>query len=200
MKATGNNVGSFLIPASGQLGGMIATGNKFYVRVWVNFEKTTAAIGNHSDFLVGATAQDNSGVELRLGFSSNQSGKPEMLDLNLIGSGAEVTRYSNGFTDGGNPGAFTGMGVQFTPTILIFDDATGQQIDLDLRGDDDEVLARLAPAGIEAAGPSGPRGRGRPKLGVTAREVTLLPRQWEWLGAQPGGASATLRRRSGMSL
>jgi hypothetical protein len=83
------------------------------VRSWVNFEKATAAIGNHSDFLVGATSQDNSGVELRLGFSSNQSGKPEMLDLNLIGSGAEVTRYSNGFTDGGNPGAFPGMGVQF---------------------------------------------------------------------------------------
>ena len=81
-----------------------------------------------------------------------------------------------------------------TQTILIFDDATGQQIDLDLRGDDEEVLARLAPTGIEAAGLSGPRGRGRPKLGVTAREVTLLPRQWEWLGAQPGGASATLRR------
>jgi len=113
VRATGNNVGSFLIPASGPLGGMTVTGNRFYVRVWVNFEKATAAIGNHSDFLVGATSQDNSGVELRLGFSSNQSGKPEMLDLNLIGSGAEVTRYSNGFTDGGNPGAFSGMGVQF---------------------------------------------------------------------------------------
>lgn len=113
VKATGNNVGSFLIPASGQLGGVIVPGNRFYVRIWVNFEKATAAIGNHSDFLVGATSQDNSGVELRLGFSSNQSGKPEMLDLNLIGSGAEVTRYSNGFTDGGNPGAFPGMGVQF---------------------------------------------------------------------------------------
>jgi hypothetical protein len=113
VKATGNNVGSFLIPASGQLGGMIVPGNRFFVRVWVNFEKATSAIGNHSDFLVGATSQDNSGVELRLGFSSNQSGKPEMLDLNLIGSGAEVTRYSNGFTDGGNPGAFSGTGVQF---------------------------------------------------------------------------------------
>jgi hypothetical protein len=113
VKATGNNVGSFLIPASGQLGGMVVPGNRFYVRIWVNFEKATSAIGNHSDFLVGATAQDNSGVELRLGFSSNQSGKPEMLDLNLIGSGAEVTRYSNGFTDGGNPGAFPGTGVQF---------------------------------------------------------------------------------------
>ncbi|RDI58044.1 DUF2239 family protein [Microvirga subterranea] len=81
-----------------------------------------------------------------------------------------------------------------TQTILIFDDATGQQIDLDLRGDDEAILARLAPTGIEAAPPAAPRGRGRPKLGVTAREVTLLPRQWEWLGAQPGGASATLRR------
>ena len=39
-----------------------------------------------------------------------------------------------------------------------------------------------------------PRGRGRPKLGVTAREVTLLPRHWQWLAAQPGGASAALRR------
>lgn len=81
-----------------------------------------------------------------------------------------------------------------TQTILIFDDATGQQIDLDLRGDDREVLARLDPASIAESPPFGPRGRGRPKLGVTAREVTLLPRQWEWLGAQPGGASATLRR------
>ena len=39
-----------------------------------------------------------------------------------------------------------------------------------------------------------PRGRGRPKLGVTAREVTLLPRHWDWLAAQPGGTSAALRR------
>jgi hypothetical protein len=39
-----------------------------------------------------------------------------------------------------------------------------------------------------------PRGRGRPKLGVVAREVTLLPRHWEWLGAQPGGASVALRK------
>ncbi len=40
----------------------------------------------------------------------------------------------------------------------------------------------------------GPRGRGRPKLGVVAREVTLLPRHWDWLGSQPGGASVALRR------
>src|SRR5579871_5657063 len=83
--------------------------------------------------------------------------------------------------------------------ILIFSDATGRAIDLDLRGDPDAVLARLAtpaPADTnsDAATQSEPRGRGRPKLGVIAREVTLLPRHWEWLNAQPGGASVALRK------
>ncbi|MEZ0170363.1 DUF2239 family protein [Microvirga sp. TS319] len=81
-----------------------------------------------------------------------------------------------------------------TQTVLIFEDSTGRQIDLDLRGRDEEVLARLAVKTGEDEAPAEPRGRGRPKLGVTAREVTLLPRQWEWLSAQPGGASVTLRR------
>ena len=82
--------------------------------------------------------------------------------------------------------------------IAIFDDRTGRTIDLDLRGSDADILARLP---REAAGDtppepptSEPRGRGRPKLGVVAREVTLLPRHWEWLNAQPGGASVALRR------
>ncbi len=61
--------------------------------------------------------------------------------------------------------------------LLVFDDESGRQVDLDLRP--------RAPA---------PRGRGRPALGVAAREVTLLPRHWDWLAAQRGGASATLRR------
>ena len=82
--------------------------------------------------------------------------------------------------------------------IIIFEDATGRSIDFDLRGGDREVLARLAklvPPPVEASTPpSEPRGRGRPKLGVVAREVTLLPRHWEWLGAQPGGASVALRK------
>jgi hypothetical protein len=80
--------------------------------------------------------------------------------------------------------------------VAIFSDATGRAIDLDLRGSDDEIVARLpatpAPAALEA--PSEPRGRGRPKLGVVAREVTLLPRHWEWLTTQPGGASVSLRK------
>jgi hypothetical protein len=115
LPATASGVGSFLIPVSGQLGGMVATGNRFFVRVWVNFEKPTSMVGNHSTFLVGSVAKDNSGTELRLGMSSNQSGKPEMVDLNLQAptDGGEVTRYSNGFTDGGNPGDFSGTGLQF---------------------------------------------------------------------------------------
>lgn len=71
--------------------------------------------------------------------------------------------------------------------VLTFDDTTGAVIDLDLRGSPAEILARLGPA-------EPPRGRGRPKLGVVAREVTLLPRPWDWLAAQRGGASPALRR------
>ncbi|MCP3372397.1 DUF2239 family protein [Bradyrhizobium cajani] len=82
--------------------------------------------------------------------------------------------------------------------IVIFDDGTGRSIDFDLRGEDHQVLARLAklmPPPAEVAEPtSEPRGRGRPKLGVVAREVTLLPRHWEWLNAKAGGASVALRK------
>jgi hypothetical protein len=74
-------------------------------------------------------------------------------------------------------------------TVLTFDAATGGVVDLDLRGDVAAVLARLTPA-AEAE----KRGPGRPKLGVTAREVTLLPRHWDWLAGQPGGASVALRK------
>ena len=79
---------------------------------------------------------------------------------------------------------------------LVFSDATGAQVDLDLRGGEEEIRARHRPAPRATAtatdGP--PRGRGRPRLGVVAREVTLLPDQWEWLAAQPGGASVALRK------
>jgi len=87
--------------------------------------------------------------------------------------------------------------------ILVFDDQTGKQVDLDLRGDEAAVAQRhgvraeplAADIPAEAATDEAqPRGRGRPKLGVVAREVTLLPRHWDWLGAQPGGASVALRK------
>ncbi|PWK92466.1 DUF2239 family protein [Fulvimonas soli] len=68
--------------------------------------------------------------------------------------------------------------------LLVFDDRSGHPVEFDLRGSEAELRAQAPP----------PRGRGRPRLGVSAREVTLLPRHWDWLAAQPGGASAVLRR------
>jgi hypothetical protein len=80
-------------------------------------------------------------------------------------------------------------------TVLVFDDATGKVVDLDLRGTDPIIRRRYQPAEVLAEAAETPeRGRGRPKLGVVAREVTLLPRHWAWLGAQPGGASVALRK------
>jgi uncharacterized protein len=88
-------------------------------------------------------------------------------------------------------------------SILIFDDATSETIELDFRGTAGEVLKRIVervgeakPASSTEPEPEqeGPRGPGRPKLGVVAREVTLLPRHWDWLSGQPGGASVALRK------
>jgi len=90
--------------------------------------------------------------------------------------------------------------------ILIFDDETSDPIEIDFRGPIDKFKTRM----IQQFGSSPPsrtedteagdgtnssaRGRGRPKLGVISREVTLLPRHWEWLNHQPGGASVALRK------
>jgi len=70
--------------------------------------------------------------------------------------------------------------------VLVFEDQTGRQVDFDLRGSAEEALARALPP--QRTGP------GRPKLGVVGREISLLPRHWEWLEEQPNGASAALRR------
>lgn len=93
--------------------------------------------------------------------------------------------------------------------VLMFDDRSGRVVDVDTRGSDDEFIARLAASSSNpdhafdtdavtdpesSAMSDGPRGRGRPRLGVTAREVTLLPRHWDWLAEQPGGASVALRK------
>jgi hypothetical protein len=84
-----------------------------------------------------------------------------------------------------------------TAALLMFSDQTGKQMDLDLSGSEAQILERLKVfVSAEQGTPSsaGVVGPGRPKLGVVAREVSLLPRHWEWLAAQTGGASATLRR------
>jgi hypothetical protein len=91
-----------------------------------------------------------------------------------------------------------------TAPLLTFDDATGGVVDLDLRGSAADIVARLGQPGGSGTGPreapterppaQEARSRGRPRLGVIAREVTLLPRHWDWLSAQAGGASVTLRR------
>jgi hypothetical protein len=84
--------------------------------------------------------------------------------------------------------------------VLIFDEVTSQLVEIDFRGTADEVVQRIEQRSqtSEVAEPSPadtlPRGPGRPKLGVVAREVTLLPRHWDWLAAQPGGASVALRK------
>ena len=78
--------------------------------------------------------------------------------------------------------------------LLILDDQTGQTIELDLRHSADLAVSAFHQR-MTATEPPEPRpGRGRPRLGVVAREVTLLPRHWDWLAGQPGGASAVLRR------
>lgn len=71
--------------------------------------------------------------------------------------------------------------------ILVFDNQTGKQFDLDLRGTTEEILERFQSTQKR-------RGRGRPKMGVECNELCLLPRHWEWLSAQPRSTSATVRR------
>ncbi len=87
-------------------------------------------------------------------------------------------------------------------SVLVFSDVTGEMIEVDFRGTVKDVLERLekptsrvaVAAEPPAASQSAPRGPGRPKLGVVSREVTLLPRHWDWLNCQPGGASVALRK------
>lgn len=112
-----------------------------------------------------------------------------------VGSLADAARAAKRCVELGMPGP-----------LLMFDAVTSQPLELDLRGSLDEVLARLP---VELADPAQPvngsepdvplpevarAGPGRPRLGVVAREITLLPRHWEWLSEQRGGASVTIRR------
>jgi hypothetical protein len=105
----------------------------------------------------------------------------------LVASGAleSTVRQAKGEVDRGE-------------AVLLIDDLTGEQIDLDLSGSPDDAVARLSEHPV--LGPHASRARapaarpGRPRLGVVSREVSLLPRHWDWLARQNGGASAALRR------
>ena len=112
------------------------------------------------------------------------------------GAPAEVARAAKAVVDGGEQ------------AVLVFDDAS-RVVDIDYRGSPENVIARLGLIDDTSTPSNGngksedsspylespaPRGRGRPRLGVVAREVTLLPRHWDWLATQPGGASAAVRR------
>mgnify|MGYP003332881544 FL=1 len=77
--------------------------------------------------------------------------------------------------DGGWEGARAWVSAHGEAGVLCFEDATGRQVDFNFR----------EPAKV---------GPGRPKLGVVSREISLLPRHWEWLEGQPSGASAAIRR------
>ena len=90
--------------------------------------------------------------------------------------------------------------------LLVLEYLSARVIELDLRGSGAQVAERISGASTHESGTAEPletaetaetseaRGRGRPKLGVMAREVTLLPRHWSWLAEQPGGTSVTLRK------
>ena len=73
-------------------------------------------------------------------------------------------------------------------TVVVFDDATGKMTEIEPEGEVAAVAERLGYAPERKSGP------GRPKLGVVSREVSLLPRHWDWLNAQPGGAWVAVRK------
>ncbi len=70
--------------------------------------------------------------------------------------------------------------------VLVFEVETGRQVDFDLRGSLGDVVERASPTALP--------GPGRPRLGVTSREVSLLPRHWDWLEQQANGISPAIRR------
>lgn len=97
-------------------------------------------------------------------------------------------RIASGTLENVAVSAKTALEADPAASILVFDTESSRPVELDLRGGVEDVRVRYAPA------PPEPRSPGRPKLGVVAREITLLPRHWEWLASQPGGASVTLRK------
>jgi hypothetical protein len=95
----------------------------------------------------------------------------------------EVAMKSRPYTDRAEP-------------LLIFNDQNAHVVEIDFRGSAEDIVGRLRVASDKSTQTEAPqvRSAGRPKLGVVGREVTLLPRHWDWLNSQPGGASVALRK------
>ena len=98
------------------------------------------------------------------------------------GALADVVMAAKAVIDGGS-----------AEPVMVLDDLDAQRVEIDFRNGIDFILARL-PRPAPKIDPEAPRGRGRPRMGVVAREITLLPRHWDWLNRQPGGASVALRK------
>lgn len=91
-------------------------------------------------------------------------------------------------------GIFREGGERSQGSFLAFNAVTSEPLELDLRGTEPEAIARVESASLPVSPAADKRGPGRPRLGVVPREITLLPRHWDWLNRQPGGASAAVRR------
>lgn len=76
--------------------------------------------------------------------------------------------------------------------IQIFDHDTGQFLEVDFRGSLSQVVERMKKSFIIETEKI--RGPGRPKLGVVSKEITLLPKHWDWLNLQANGASGSIRK------
>ena len=122
--------------------------------------------------------------------------KASLLEVALLLNRAAVQELGEGDGEGGGEGNSEAHGLKHKGEVLLFDADSGRQIDLDVSGSAEDIRRRyreqVSDPGAEIKGPK--KRRGRPKLGVVGKEVTLLPRHWEWLEQQRGGASATLRR------
>lgn len=122
--------------------------------------------------------------------------KASLLEVALLLNRAAVQELGAGDGEGGGEGNSEAHGLKHKGEVLLFDADSGRQIDLDVSGSAEDIRRRyseqVSDPDAEIKGPK--KRRGRPKLGVVGKEVTLLPRHWEWLEQQRGGASATLRR------
>lgn len=113
---------------------------------------------------------------------------------NTITAFAGTTKLASGPVDHVRDALLAYLRAPGSQPILIFDDETGRQIDIDMRPGVTAFDDAPVPDNVPVPDTVKARPRGRPRLGVVAGEITLLPRHWDWLRTQRGGSSATVRR------